>query len=68
MYRYWKLFNHVFLYIATGYDRSAVTCKDYASTKGPGTQAKPLNHLFFRKLGPVMKRTLDKCERENGLM
>jgi len=52
----------------TSYDKAAVTCKDYSSTKGPGTQAKPLNHLFFRRLGPVMKRTLDKCERENGLM
>ncbi|XP_052275485.1 BRO1 domain-containing protein BROX-like [Dreissena polymorpha] len=50
------------------YDKAAETCKEYASTKGPGTQARPLNHLFFRRLGPVMKRTLDKCERENGLI
>ncbi|XP_052767823.1 BRO1 domain-containing protein BROX-like [Mya arenaria] len=52
----------------SSYDKSAVICKDYSSTKGPGTQAKPLNHIFFRRLGPVMKRTLDKCERENGLI
>ncbi|XP_060553070.1 BRO1 domain-containing protein BROX-like [Ruditapes philippinarum] len=52
----------------TCYDKAAVICKDYSTTKGPGTQAKPLNHIFFRRLGPVMKRTLDKCERENGLI
>ena len=56
------------MYLFLAYDRSAVTCKDYAATKGLGTVAKPLNHVFFRRLGPVMKRTLDKCERENGLM
>ena len=55
-------------FIIPAYDRSAVTCKDYAAAKGPGTVAKPLNHVFFRSLGPVLKRTLDKCERENGLM
>jgi len=42
--------------------------KEYASTKGPGTTAKPQDHLFFRKLSPVVQRTLDKCVRENGFM
>lgn len=42
--------------------------REYAKTKGPGTQAKPDQHAFFRKLGPIVQRTLDKCERENGLM
>ncbi|XP_035228261.1 BRO1 domain-containing protein BROX-like [Stegodyphus dumicola] len=36
--------------------------------KGSGISAKPENHLFFRKLGPVIKQTLEKCERENGFI
>ncbi|XP_054723222.1 LOW QUALITY PROTEIN: BRO1 domain-containing protein BROX-like [Uloborus diversus] len=43
-------------------------CKDYISLKGAGVAAKPENHLFFRSLGPVIKRTLEKCERENGFI
>jgi hypothetical protein len=43
-------------------------CKEYVALKGPGISAKPENHLFFRKLGPVIKRTLEKCERENGFI
>lgn len=43
-------------------------CKEYINLKGPGMSAKPENHLFFRRLGPVIKRTLEKCERENGFM
>ncbi|XP_013781239.1 BRO1 domain-containing protein BROX-like [Limulus polyphemus] len=50
------------------YTLTGKLCKDYAHTKGPGTSAKPEQHLFFRKLGPVVKRTLDKCERENGFI
>lgn len=42
--------------------------KEYVSLKGPGISAKPENHLFFRKLGPIIKRILEKCERENGFM
>ncbi|GFQ81346.1 BRO1 domain-containing protein BROX [Trichonephila clavata] len=43
-------------------------CKEYATLKASGTSAKPDNHLFFRKLGPIIKRTLEKCERENGFI
>ena len=50
------------------YEKSELQCKEYAATKGAGTTARPQNHLFFRKLGPVVKRTLEKCDRENGLM
>ncbi|CAL1548579.1 unnamed protein product [Lymnaea stagnalis] len=50
------------------YGKAELLCKDYATAKGVGTTAKPQNHLFFRKLGAVIKRTLDKCERENGLI
>ncbi|KAH9519354.1 hypothetical protein Btru_075319 [Bulinus truncatus] len=50
------------------YGKAEVLCKEYATTKGVGTVAKPQNHLFFRKLGTVIKRTLEKCDRENGLI
>lgn len=50
------------------YAKAELLCKEYAQAKGVGTTARPQNHLFFRKLGPIVKRTLDKCERENGLM
>jgi len=42
--------------------------KEYAKTKGPGTTAKPEQHSFFRRLSPIVKRTLEKCERENGFI
>ena len=42
--------------------------KEYSRVKGPGTKAKPEQHAFFRRLAPIVKRTLEKCERENGLM
>ncbi|KAH9507239.1 hypothetical protein Btru_056699 [Bulinus truncatus] len=50
------------------YGKAEMLCKEYATTKGVGTVAKPQNHLFFRKLGTVIKRTLEKCDRENGLI
>ncbi|KAH0622679.1 hypothetical protein JD844_025186 [Phrynosoma platyrhinos] len=43
-------------------------CKEYGETKGPGTTAKPSGHLFFRKLGTLVKNTLEKCQRENGFI
>jgi len=42
--------------------------KEYSKVKGPGTKAKPEQHAFFRRLAPIVKRTLEKCERENGLI
>ena len=42
--------------------------KEYSKTKGPGTQAKPDQHQFFRRLATLIKRTLEKCERENGMI
>ncbi|XP_002737970.2 BRO1 domain-containing protein BROX-like, partial [Saccoglossus kowalevskii] len=50
------------------YEKACQMCKDYASTKGPGSIAKPENHLFFRKLGPMINRTLEKSTRENGFI
>lgn len=34
--------------------------KEYSKAKGPGKGAKPEEHLFFRKLNPLIKRTLGK--------
>jgi len=50
------------------YAKAGQLAKEYASTKGPGTTAKPQNHLFFRKLSPIVQRTLERCVRENGFM
>ncbi|XP_059143140.1 BRO1 domain-containing protein BROX-like [Physella acuta] len=50
------------------YGKAEVLCKEYATVKGVGTTARPQNHLFFRNLEKVLKRTLEKCERENGLI
>jgi len=50
------------------YETAVSLCKDYAQTKGPGTKAKPERHGFFRRLLPLVQRTLDKAERENGMI
>lgn len=50
------------------YEKAETLCKEYASAKGLGTFARPANHLFFRKFGPILKRTLEKCDRENGMI
>ena len=42
--------------------------REYSKTKGPGTQAKPDQHQFFRRLAKLIKFTLEKCERENGMI
>jgi len=41
---------------------------EYAKTKGRGTQAKPEKHQFFTRILPIINRTLEKCERENGFI
>nr|XP_009482927.1 PREDICTED: BRO1 domain-containing protein BROX isoform X2 [Pelecanus crispus] len=48
--------------------KAEALCKEYGETKGPGTTAKPSGHLFFRKLGSLIKNTLEKCQRENGFI
>ncbi|XP_038075599.1 BRO1 domain-containing protein BROX-like isoform X2 [Patiria miniata] len=42
--------------------------KEYAKTKGPGVVAKPQQHPFFLRLGPIVHRILEKTERENGMI
>lgn len=60
--------SNYFIIFYIGYVAATKQCKEYVALKGPGISAKPENHLFFRRLGPVIKRTLEKCERENGFM
>uniref|UniRef100_A0A0N5AKY0 BRO1 domain-containing protein n=1 Tax=Syphacia muris TaxID=451379 RepID=A0A0N5AKY0_9BILA len=40
----------------------------YLKTQGPGIAAKPATHLFFRRVEPLLKRHLEKAERENGFI
>ncbi|RWS10874.1 BRO1 domain-containing protein BROX-like protein, partial [Dinothrombium tinctorium] len=42
-------------------------CKEYEKAKGVGSTAKISENLFFRSLSPLIKRTKEKCERENGM-
>ncbi|CAH1791874.1 unnamed protein product [Owenia fusiformis] len=50
------------------FDKATTLSKDYSSTKGPGTTCKPQEHAFYKNLGTHLKRTLEKCERENGFI
>jgi hypothetical protein len=50
------------------YQSALVVCKEYEKMKGPGKSAKPQEHLFFRKLVPLLKRIKEKSIRENGMM
>ncbi|XP_063160039.1 BRO1 domain-containing protein BROX isoform X2 [Candoia aspera] len=50
------------------YAKAEKLCKEYGETKGPGTTAKPSGHLFFTKLGTLVKNTLEKSQRENGFI
>ena len=43
-------------------------CREYANTKGPGTQAIPERHQFFKNLGSIIERITEKCERENAMI
>jgi len=50
------------------YKEALEMAREYSKTKGPGTQAKPDQHQFFRRLAKLIKFTLEKCERENGMI
>ncbi|XP_072912272.1 BRO1 domain-containing protein BROX isoform X2 [Hemitrygon akajei] len=55
-------------YQKADYSKAETLCKEYGQTKGPGSTAKPSEHLFFRKLGTYVRNTLEKCQRENGFI
>ncbi|CAI4223654.1 unnamed protein product [Auanema sp. JU1783] len=40
----------------------------YAKADGPGTRIKPEQHMFFRKVKPLLERHLEKAKRENGFI
>lgn len=50
------------------YTETEELCKQYADTNGPGTQAVPERHRFFKNLGGIIKRIQEKCQRENGMI
>ena len=43
-------------------------CKEYATAKGPGKTARPSDHEFYRRLGPIVSKRLEKATHENGFM
>ncbi|XP_014234633.1 BRO1 domain-containing protein BROX-like [Trichogramma pretiosum] len=49
-------------------EKSMAFCKEYSKTTGPAPRVKPDQHLVFKRLAPLVQRTLDKCERENSLI
>lgn len=48
--------------------KAKALCQEYGKTNGPAPRVKPDQHAVFRRLAPIVKLTLDKCNRENGLM
>ncbi|XP_071788153.1 BRO1 domain-containing protein BROX-like [Asterias amurensis] len=50
------------------FQKSELLAKEYAKAKGPGTVAKPEQHPFFLRLGPIVHRILEKTERENSMI
>jgi len=50
------------------YSKAGLMAAEYTKNKGPGTTAKPDKHNFFKRLAPMLARTLEKCERENGFI
>ena len=58
----------LFCFVFVVYTETEQLCKEYANTKGPGTQAIPERHQFFKNLGVVISRITEKCDRENGMI
>ncbi|XP_012277681.1 BRO1 domain-containing protein BROX [Orussus abietinus] len=48
--------------------RAKALCQEYTKTHGPAPRVKPDQHTVFKRLAPIVKLTLDKCNRENGLI
>lgn len=49
-------------------EKAKALCEVYGKSNGPAPRVKPDQHAVFRRLAPIVKLTLDKCNRENGLM
>lgn len=50
------------------YKKAEAISREYSSTKGPGTTARPWEHPFFLKLGPIIRKKLEKATHENGFI
>jgi len=50
------------------YQSASRLCREYASTRGPGSTAKPGEHKFFKRLEPIISKRLDKATHENGFI
>lgn len=50
------------------YKLAGQLCKEYASAKGPGKSARPGDHQFFIRLGPIVSKRLEKATHENGFI
>lgn len=48
--------------------KAKTLCQEYSKIHGPAPRVKPDQHAVFKRLAPLVTRTLDKCERENGLI
>lgn len=48
--------------------KAKMLCQEYGKINGPAPRVKPDQHAVFKRLAPIVKLTLDKCNRENGLM
>lgn len=48
--------------------KAKTLCQEYGKITGPAPRVKPDQHAVFIRLAPLVKRTLEKCERENSLM
>ncbi|KAJ8688221.1 hypothetical protein QAD02_024016 [Eretmocerus hayati] len=48
--------------------KAKTLCQEYGKTHGPAPRVKPDQHAVFKRLAPLVQRTLDKCQRENGLI
>ncbi|PFX18564.1 BRO1 domain-containing protein BROX-like [Stylophora pistillata] len=50
------------------YKKAEAISHEYSSTNGPGTTARPWQHPFFLKLGPIIRKKLEKANHENGFI
>ncbi|XP_026668981.1 BRO1 domain-containing protein BROX-like isoform X2 [Ceratina calcarata] len=48
--------------------KAKTLCQEYGKINGPAPKVKPDQHAVFKRLAPLVKLTLDKCNRENGLI
>ncbi|CAD1475384.1 unnamed protein product, partial [Heterotrigona itama] len=48
--------------------KAKMLCQEYGKINGPAPRVKPDQHAVFKRLAPIVKLTLDKCNHENGLI